>query len=351
MALKLFRKQSTIAACIVLRQDGRLMQDWKELRDNVDEFFVMNCGAEEQVLAEFSAAGIKIIHATVINDLDNLRKKALETAGSDWVFILNSDEVLPENTLQRIKEMVNEKNTQAYTFDVRNYVHQKGSTIYSNYIPNKGEDLEKGDGYFNAVSLRLFRNYDALAADLDEGNAQVAHSGIPIHNYSSLKTLEGTGNDMELEVAEDKLRKNRNCINCFIVGNIYLSRGDLNKAIELLHEANSMDPMNVEVHNALGIAYFKAGNHKKALKSLTVALRVPPNDAKAFTNRYPFATLFASIGAVLTRQERYTKAIIAYEKAIKMGHPQKELLKDKLQDLKRLKEEKTKFNYRFTLNE
>ena len=174
---------------------------------------------------------------------------------------------------------------------------------------------------------------------------------IVIHNYGGLKTLAGSGDDMELVVAEEKLEKSRTSANCFNLGNMYLKRGDYKKALELLHEANRLDPMNIEIHNALGVGYFKDGDYKKALKSLTVALRVPPDKAKVFTDRYGFATLFASIGAVLTKQERYTKAIIAYEKAIKMGHPQVELLKKKLEGLKKIKEEKTKLNYQFTVND
>ena len=352
MALNLFKRKSTLTICLILRSGSRLLEGWEALKGIADEFIVMNCSADESALAKLSShSDVKIIQSTIMNDMESLRNKAQEESSSEWVFMFNSDEILPEESLENIKTLIAEKNTDAYTFDVRNYVHSKGGTIYSNYVPNKGDPSEKGDGYFNAVSLRLFRNYEELPQDLYEGKAQISHSGIFLHNYNSLKTLAGSGDDMGLVVAEEKMEKNKTSLNCFNVGSAYLERGDYKRAVELFHEANKLDPMNVEIHNSLGVAYFKAGTYDKALKSLTTALKVPPNEAKMFTNRYPFATLFASIGAVLTKQERYTKAIIAYEKALKMGHPQMDVLKQKVEDLKKIKEEKTKLNYQFTLNQ
>ncbi len=352
MALNLFKKPATLTICLVLRPNSRLLEQWTALRTHADEVIAMNCGADEQVLAKISSdESVKVIQTTIMNDIESLRNKAVEEASSEWVFMINSDEVIADELIPRIKELIADKAVDGYTFDIRNYIHKKGGTIYANYIPNKGVSLEKGDGYFNAVSLRLFKNYEELPQDLNDGKAQIGHSGIEIHNYNSLKTLAGPGDDLELVVAEEKLEKNRTSTNCFVVGNTYLARGDHERAVELLHEANRMDPMNIEIHNSLGTAYFQAGKYDKALKSLTIALRVPPKEAKVFTNKYPFATIFASIGAVLTKQERYTKAIIAYEKAIKMGHPQLDILKEKVESIKKVKEEKTKLNYQFTLNE
>ena len=51
---------------------------------------------------------------------------------------------------------------------------------------------------------------------------------------------------------------------------------------------------------------------------------------KAFRQKNAFAIIMFSIGTVLHKQERFTKAVTAYQKAIALKHPDKEMIEQRI---------------------
>lgn len=125
--------------------------------------------------------------------------------------------------------------------------------------------------------------------------------------------------------------------------------GEYDEAVTLYSQANRLAPMNIEITTRLGIAYFKLGQYGKALRCFTTALRVPPKEAVVFTSSYPYAAIFAGIGLVMERQERYEKAIVAYQKAAEIGHPDGEKLRQQVNRLQALIDEKPQFSYSLSI--
>lgn len=120
-------------------------------------------------------------------------------------------------------------------------------------------------------------------------------------------------------------------------------------AISVYLEAHHLEPKNVEIMSHLGVAYYKLGHYARALRCFTVALHVSPKEATVFSPSPVYAIIFASIGLIMDAQQRHQKAIVAYEKAITLGHPNKEKLEQRVAALKSALEAKPSFSYSLSL--
>lgn len=120
-------------------------------------------------------------------------------------------------------------------------------------------------------------------------------------------------------------------------------------AIPVYLQAHRLEPKNVEIMSHLGVAYYKLADYARALRCFTTALRVPPKEATVFSPSPVYPTIFASIGLIMDAQQKHQKAIVAYEKAIKLGHPHKEKLERRVTALKAMLEAKPSFSYSLSL--
>ncbi len=126
----------------------------------------------------------------------------------------------------------------------------------------------------------------------------------------------------------------------FRLGARHMENKNYQAAIEAYSEANKLDPMNIEITMVLGTAYAQIGSYDRALRCFTTALRVPPKEATVFTNQYPYASLFANIGLLFDLQENWQKAIVAYEKAVSLNHPEGARIRQRLEEIKKMSDEK-----------
>lgn len=68
------------------------------------------------------------------------------------------------------------------------------------------------------------------------------------------------------------------------VGKVRLASGDLQDAVKLLARAAALDPKDWKVRSALGVAYDRLGDPKKAEDSYRAALQISPDNAAVLNN-------------------------------------------------------------------
>ncbi|RMD47753.1 MAG: tetratricopeptide repeat protein, partial [Aquificota bacterium] len=85
----------------------------------------------------------------------------------------------------------------------------------------------------------------------------------------------------------------------FKVGISYLNSGNLAEAIYNLNKAYALDKNNVDILNALGIAYSKVGELDKAQQYFLEAIKINPNKIESYVN----------LGVLLAQKKDYGSAL------------------------------------------
>ncbi|MEK3772572.1 glycosyltransferase family 2 protein [Paenibacillus sp. FSL R5-0887] len=113
------------AALIVKDSERCLARCLDSIVDAVDEVIVVDTGSSDRTVAIIESYQnkhdhVKLFHFAWINDFSAARNYSLSKVTNNWVFIVDSDDVLPEQDQPKVREYVNrmnKKNEQA-VFDI-----------------------------------------------------------------------------------------------------------------------------------------------------------------------------------------------------------------------------------------
>ena len=92
------------------------------------------------------------------------------------------------------------------------------------------------------------------------------------------------------------------------IGVANLESGELAQAIYYLKKAYELDDKDIDIINALGIAYARAGMKDKARELFLKALKLNPNKGETYTN----------LGVLLASEGKYDEALKYFQKAVSL---------------------------------
>lgn len=167
-------------------------------------------------------------------------------------------------------------------------------------------DAHNNLGLILAKQGRLFEAENAFREVLriDPGNEK---------NRSNLKEVLELQKKIDAIIEKTQAKLNHvsnDPILHYRLGNLYKSRGEADKAIEMYQKALLIRPAFVEALNHLAISYAIKGHYDKALSYLKKSTELKPDGADAF---YLTASIYA-------RQKEIEKSIESLEKALQRGY-------------------------------
>lgn len=92
----------------------------------------------------------------------------------------------------------------------------------------------------------------------------------------------------------------------FKYGLFYLNTGNIDKALEHLKKAHSLNPQHHLVLNAIGLAHYLKGNLNEALGYFQKCLEINPDFTEAHTN---IGTTYLKMGFIDKAEEEYKKVL------------------------------------------
>lgn len=145
-----------------------------------DEIIVIDTGSTDNTLEILSTIkNIKIYHFTWDDDFSKARNFAISKATKDWVFFIDSDEVLVEesldnlrNTIEKCMNTANKKDTIVFSPRV---INSDDTVVYNagRIIPNN--NTVEYDGCVHEYPVTRDKNYNLVALKLS--NTIVEHDG------------------------------------------------------------------------------------------------------------------------------------------------------------------------------
>lgn len=308
------QSQSLGLAMIVKNEALFLRQCLESVQAFVDEIVIVDTGSSDQTLEIAQDFGAKISHFEWNGSFADARNAALEQMRSDWILVLDADEVLSPETAPNLRELMQ--------------IPQAEPTGYQIKIRNLKFEASEGDAIEHYM-VRLFPNHP-----------QIRYKGL-IHEQ-----LVSLSDDLKLPTlaSSDVL-----ILHYGYSGEIMEQRDKYERNLNLLQAAIQTEPENAFHWFNLGLTYHAKHKNQEALEALEKAaelskkLAAIPNYVSAIYS-YLLSTLISferyeeglerakqapaiclespdywiNLGTIYNYLDRFEEAIKAFEKAIQM---------------------------------
>ncbi len=296
-------KAGTISLCMIVKNEERnLIRCLSTVKPAVDEIIVVDTGSTDRTRAIATAFGAKVFEIPWRDDFSEARNLSLAKATSEWILVLDADEVVAPCDLERLRNLTyyvrgRKGRIMGFTLTTRNY-----STVMNTrgWIPNDGlyANEEAGPGWFPSQKVRLFRNdsrirfkgsiHELVEDSMIRHNMKIHEANIPVHHYGTLQAKDGVDKrEIYYQLGKKKIdesKDNARAIYEHAIQAALLHRYD--EAIDLwtrFFDTGSKEDLHIAYMN-LGHAYLETGRYAEAEKACKKALEIDPELKEAHLN-------------------------------------------------------------------
>ena len=285
----------TVSLCMIVKNEAhtiaRCIQSVKPI---VDEIVVVDTGSNDDTKTIAESLGAHVYDFEWQNNFAEARNFALEKVQTDWILVLDADEVISKRDLPKIRQLLNVSD--AYRFFQRSYLNDP--TVVG-WKANDSDDPEgKGfAGYFDSPLTRLFRNkpnfrfegavHEVIEPSILREQYHIVNTDIPIHHYGKVVSkdyLQDKGR-MYVEIGKAKIGNNPDDPrNYYDLGSQYFEMNKLSEAKECFEKAVAIDARYYRALCDLGLIYAKEENYSKARELLEKTTKINPHYTSAYIN-------------------------------------------------------------------
>ncbi len=170
-----------VSLCLIAKDEEEfILSCLNSAKHLVDEIIVVDTGSRDETAGAALAAGARVFNFSWTGDFAAARNFALERAGSDWILVLDADEVLAPVSVEEFGELLSAPGVEGYFLHVNNY-------------------LGAGNEVARDRVVRLFKNrpqyrfegaiHEQVAPSIlrANGGGGLAVAPLEIHHYGYLK--------------------------------------------------------------------------------------------------------------------------------------------------------------------
>jgi len=265
----------------------------QSVRGIVDEIHVADTGSRDGTADVARHHGAKVISVPWEKDFARARNRALIEVHTDWVLMLDADELLDPHARELLPPLLEASGVAGYQVTIRNYVESMNERIWDRPAHENDSSFEPArqfPAYIEHENVRLFRRHpeiyfvgrvhESVGPRLLETGRTIARANFLIHHFGM--------------VAEPQVRARKN--------RLYRELGRW-KVREMPHDA--------QAHFELGLVEFdNFHNYPEALKCFQRACRL--------NSRLSVAWLFAALAHLRLNAPR--EALQCLKKAEQQGY-------------------------------
>ena len=333
---------STISLCMIAKNEGKFLEQClNSVKSIVDEIIIVDTGSTDKTKEIAKSVNAKIFDFKLIDDVSAARNESIKHAAKDWILVLDADEVIEKNDLEKIEKAVeNSDDIAGFSLEQRSYINN----FFEGAVKNNSDfELVKDyPFYIPHFLVRLFKNklglhfkhrvHELVEDSINEKNLKYKKLDVVLHHFGSLKS-EGLISDKteqysklvlkQLEETPESARYNYQAARMYLgrndfanalkyfektaklnpnyklvfseIAKIYLQMNDKNRAIEYFKKSVKHNPDNPSPANNLAVVYMSIGNFKQAKKILEEQLKKHP-DNKAL--KYNYEKVLKNLGKI-----------------------------------------------------
>ena len=283
----------TISLCMITKNEEKFLEQClNSVKDIVDEIMIVDTGSTDKTKEISKSFNAKIIDFKWIDDFSAARNESLKHATKQWILVLDADEVLDEEGLKAIKDLINDKEIDAYLFLQKNY---SNDTSIAGFV-NEGHIKygKKYAGWYGSFIARLFRNkkgykfegtvHELVEPSIERKKGKIAATNIALHHYGNAKpNIAKKKRTYYLELCKKKVKQKPDGTSYYELGVLYKENNSFDEAIKSFKKAIELNPKHRMALYELGIIHEKQKDYDEAIKNYTESLRIK-EDSEAFQN-------------------------------------------------------------------
>lgn len=184
----------SITCCMIACNESLYLERcFNSIKNLCNEFILVDTGSTDDTIILARKLGFKIYHYDWNNDFSAPRNYSISKAKSEWILIIDPDEVISKKDHFKIKHLISQNKVLAFQMITRNYTQ---NTRETGFIFNK-KDYTIGanyPGYIESTKTRLFKNghgihfrgcwHELLDYYIFEKKIPAMLSTIPIHHWA-----------------------------------------------------------------------------------------------------------------------------------------------------------------------
>ncbi len=330
---------------ITRNEERHLGQCIDSVKDIIDEIIIADTGSTDKtkdiakdICKKFHLKA-KFFEFRWDDDFSAARNESIRHATKEWILVMDADEVLEKEGLDKIKELTaNPEGFDGFSFEQRSYI----SSFFEGAVKNESdfEPAKIYPFYIPNLLVRLFRNglgicfshrIHELAEDsMDEKGLKYKKTGIALHHFGSLRDGKSMANKAEqyskiilrqLEESPQSARYN------YHAARMYLGKNDFTNALKYFKKTAKINPHHKLVFSDIAKIYLQMNDANHAVGYFRKSMEHNPNNPSPANN---LAVLCMSMGKFLQ-----AKKILEY---MLKNHPENNALKYNYEEcLKNLK--------------
>jgi len=312
---------------ITKNEEKDLANCLSSVKDLVDEVIMVDTGSTDktkETIKNFGFKETKIFDFKRIDDFSAARNESIKHATKDWILVLDADEVIEKNDIEKIKNAVEHANEfVGFALEQRSYTNN----FFEGALKNESdfELIKDYPFYIGHFLVRLFKNslglyfkhrvHELVEDSIIGKNLKYKKLDVILHHFGSIKNQNSISEKAEqyskiilrqLEEEPENARYNYQAARMYLgrndfsnalkyfektakinqnyklvfseIAKIYLQMNDKNRAIEYFKKSIKFNPENPSPANNLAVVYMFMGKFKQAKEILEVQFKRHPNN-------------------------------------------------------------------------
>ena len=340
----------SISLCMITKNEEELLEEClRSVHGLVDEIVVVDTGSTDKTISIAKKFKANIVEHPWSNDFSDARTVSIKHATSDWIFVLDADEIIIKKDHGAIKQLTEFTEFIGFSFIQRNYTNNQNILNFTSMLDDPYRTaIPIFTGYYPLRVVRFFRrsksvHYEGLINESVEASIQkngggILNTNIVIHHLQELKDEKATQErHVEfLKIFEKIEAQDKNDIQN--LHNIALTHLNFTRnyvqAKTYFNKILSINNDVLEPYFGLALVYEKEGKLHDAIESINMAVKRNINNTinkralvtLKFIMLHTLCNLYLNVGTT-------DKAISIYRLLAKIDRDNKELYKSKIQEL------------------
>jgi glycosyltransferase involved in cell wall biosynthesis len=283
-------------AMIVRDESAHLAECLSCIAPLADEICVVDTGSVDDTVSIARQYGCHVARFPWRNDFSAARNVSIDACRGDWIFVLDADERIAPEDLERIRGLMAAGPSVCYRMITRNYTN---TTNLSDFVFCSPEDpWARGfAGWYPSGKVRFFPNgvgaqftgvvHELVNPSLEAAGIEIRTSEIPVHHYPLIRPEAQLRQKqrMYLELGLEKTRQSPEDAKAHAELAVqYVEMGDIHNAVRAYRAAVRLEPENALWIKDLGGSLLMMGRTDDAILALGLALKRKPELADGWRN-------------------------------------------------------------------
>ena len=333
----------SISLCMITKnEENFLEQCLNYVKDITDEIIIVDTGSTDktkEIAKKFcdmrvssrtlSQLTAKIFDFKWIDDFSAARNESIKHAISDWILVLDADEVIQKEDLTKIKNAIEnaEDGVAGFALEQRSYINN----FFEGAVKNNSDfELVKDyPFYISNFLVRLFRNrlglcfrhrvHELIEDSIEEKGFRYKKIGVVLHHFGSLKDeikIIETTKQYEKIILKQLEEEPENARYNYQAARMYLGKNDFGSALKYFEKTAKIDPTYKLVFSEIAKIYLQMNDKNRAIEYFKKSVKYNPENPSPANN---LAVVYMSVG-------KFEQAKKIFEDAFKKN-PNNEALK------------------------